>query len=302
MPLSEEGSEEGIPMELELPPPIPSKPRGKQKAQEEVQPPSPPAEVVAAPPQKRSANPPPVSVPASPRMSPRRWEVMALSILVPTLVGLVIYKFTPATSPTSPTTSSTSAPNERQKGQSERSAGPATRTDMAAPNPFDQFDPPKATPKTYRLVNDTPGHVLDLRQGPGSNYPVVARMPQGVIPDVTLGSRRVANEGTIWQEISVQGYTGFVSETYLEAVGVIEFNADDIGQVLRLLARIAKVNVVVSQTVTGTVTIRLEDMTALQAISIIVKAKGLFMEKIDNVYYIKTAAERTAKPTASVEH
>ena len=44
---------------------------------------------------------------------------------------------------------------------------------------------------------------------------------------------------------------------------------------------------------------RLEDVTALQAIAIIVKAKGLFMDTIDNVYYIKTAAERTAEPTQS---
>src|SRR6266436_10058586 len=82
-------------------------------------------------------------------------------------------------------------------------------------------------------------------------------------------------------------------------VGVREFQGDDIGQVLRLLARQAKVNMVVSDTVTGTVTMRLEDVSALQAISIIVKAKGLFMDKIDNVYYIKTAAERTAEPTES---
>jgi type IV pilus assembly protein PilQ len=69
--------------------------------------------------------------------------------------------------------------------------------------------------------------------------------------------------------------------------------------VLRLLARQAKVNMVVSDAVTGTVTMRLEDVTALQAISIIVKAKGLFMDKIDNVFYIKTAAEKTAEPTES---
>jgi type IV pilus assembly protein PilQ len=80
-------------------------------------------------------------------------------------------------------------------------------------------------------------------------------------------------------------------------VGVREFQGDDVGQVLRLLARQAKVNMVVSDAVTGTVTMRLEDVTALQAISIIVKAKGLFMDKIDTVYYIKTAAERTAEPT-----
>ncbi len=80
-------------------------------------------------------------------------------------------------------------------------------------------------------------------------------------------------------------------------VGVREFQGDDVGQVLRLLARQAKVNMVVSDAVQGTVTMRLEDVTALQAISIIVKAKGLFLDKIDNVYYIKTPAEKTAEPT-----
>jgi type IV pilus assembly protein PilQ len=30
-----------------------------------------------------------------------------------------------------------------------------------------------------------------------------------------------------------------------------------------------------------------------------VKSKGLFMDQIDNVYYIKTGAERTAEPTES---
>jgi len=101
------------------------------------------------------------------------------------------------------------------------------------------------------------------------------------------------------------GATTMPSPTLTEAdaniesggVGVREFQGDDVGQVLRLLARQAKVNMVVSDVVTGTVTMRLEDVTALQAISIIVKAKGLFMDKIDTVYYIKTAAERTAEPT-----
>jgi type IV pilus secretin PilQ/predicted competence protein len=82
-------------------------------------------------------------------------------------------------------------------------------------------------------------------------------------------------------------------------VGVREFQGDDVGQVLRLLARQAKINMVVSETVTGTVTMRLEDVSALQAISIIVKAKGLFMDKIDTVYYIKTTAEREHEPTES---
>ena len=92
-----------------------------------------------------------------------------------------------------------------------------------------------------------------------------------------------------------------VAESVTESggVGVREFQGDDVGQVLRLLARQAKVNMVVSDQVTGTVTMRLEDVTALQAIAIIVKAKGLSLDQIDHVYYIKTPAEKTAEPTES---
>ncbi len=82
-------------------------------------------------------------------------------------------------------------------------------------------------------------------------------------------------------------------------VGVREFQGDDVGQVLRLLARQAKVNMVVSEAVIGTVTMRLEDVTALQAVEIIAKSKSLFVDKIEGVYYVKTAAERTAEPTES---
>jgi type IV pilus assembly protein PilQ len=44
---------------------------------------------------------------------------------------------------------------------------------------------------------------------------------------------------------------------------------------------------------------RLEDVTAFQAIETIIKAKGLFMDKIDSVYYVKTDAERAKEPTES---
>ena len=95
--------------------------------------------------------------------------------------------------------------------------------------------------------------------------------------------------------------TGTDSVVESGGVGVREFQGDEVGQVLRLLARQAKINMVVSDQIPAAtnVTMRLEDVTAIQAIEIIVKAKGLFMDKIDNVYYIKTAAERTAEPTES---
>ncbi len=123
--------------------------------------------------------------------------------------------------------------------------------------------------------------------------PVPARPTASVVP--------VQPAATAVETPAVSQTTAASPDSVTESggVGVREFQGDDVGQVLRLLARQAKINMVVSEAVTGTVTMRLEDVTALQAIAIIVKSKGLSMDQIDNVYYIKTPAERTAEPTES---
>ncbi len=81
-----------------------------------------------------------------------------------------------------------------------------------------------------------------------------------------------------------------------------DFSEEDLKQVLRLLARQAKVNMVVSDAVIGTITLRLEDVTAMEALHIIVTAKGLIMDQVENVYYVKTAAEKAAEPTESASY
>ncbi len=80
---------------------------------------------------------------------------------------------------------------------------------------------------------------------------------------------------------------------------VSEFQNEEIGQVLALLARQASINIVVSDLVQGFITMRLEGLTPLESIRVIVTAKGLIMDQIDNVYYIKTAAEKASEPTES---
>lgn len=80
---------------------------------------------------------------------------------------------------------------------------------------------------------------------------------------------------------------------------ISDFQNEDIPLVLRLLARQAGVNLVVSDLVQGTITMRLENLTALEAINVIVTAKGLIIDKINNVYYIKTLAEKQREPTES---
>jgi Bacterial SH3 domain len=77
---------------------------------------------------------------------------------------------------------------------------------------------PSTTPpvRSYRVVNVAARDFLYLRAGPGSTYPAVARLPASA-RGITLGENRTANGSTIWQEISVAGYTGWVNEIYLQA-------------------------------------------------------------------------------------
>lgn len=86
------------------------------------------------------------------------------------------------------------------------------------------------------------------------------------------------------------------------AVKTVEFQGDEIGLVLRTLARQAKMSVVISDAVAttgGTVTMRIEDKTPKEAIDTIVTAKGLIMDEQKGVYFIKTAAEKAKEPTES---
>jgi Protein of unknown function (DUF4236) len=75
---------------------------------------------------------------------------------------------------------------------------------------------PALTPiPTYRVVKINHRDTLNLRAGPGSTYPTVAL----IRPDargIKLGTRRAVNGSTMWQEISVAGYTGWVNEIFIE--------------------------------------------------------------------------------------
>ena len=78
---------------------------------------------------------------------------------------------------------------------------------------------------------------------------------------------------------------------------VFEFQGEEIGLVLRTLARAANMNLVVSPKVTGTVVLRLLDKAPKDAIMVIVRTQGLVMDEDMGVYSIKTNEERTKEPT-----
>lgn len=80
---------------------------------------------------------------------------------------------------------------------------------------------------------------------------------------------------------------------------VHEFQGDDVSMVLRLLARQAGINIIVSEAVQGSVNLRVENLTPLDVIKVIVDAKGLNISQVNSVYFIKTAAEKAKEPTES---
>ena len=82
---------------------------------------------------------------------------------------------------------------------------------MASPADVARTTP---APVTYRVIKISQGDYLTVRTGVGSNYPVVMKLEPGT-GGIVLGTRRVANGETTWQEIIVNGRTGWVNAYYI---------------------------------------------------------------------------------------
>lgn len=80
---------------------------------------------------------------------------------------------------------------------------------------------------------------------------------------------------------------------------VVDFQQEDLPQVLRLLARQAKINLYVSDAVQGMITIRVQNKTPFETLRFIVQAKNLVLDEIDGDYFVKTQAEKASEPTES---
>jgi len=113
--------------------------------------------------------------------------------------------------------------------------------------------------------------------------------------------------GTVAPPVSdTAGFPGASSDLQIPEAGapggartVNEFQNEDVASVLRLLARQAGINIVVSDQVLGTITMRLENLSPMEAIRVVVTAKNLLIDQQDSVFFIKTAAERQREPTES---
>jgi Bacterial SH3 domain len=88
-------------------------------------------------------------------------------------------------------------------------------TFTAAPNALDA-SLATATPalSKYRVIGVSRDDYLNVREGARSNYPVIATLEPGT-GGIVLGTKRVANGETTWQEISIRGHSGWVNADYI---------------------------------------------------------------------------------------
>jgi Bacterial SH3 domain len=67
---------------------------------------------------------------------------------------------------------------------------------------------------TYQVVGIPVSDYLNVREGAGSDYQVVTKLEPGT-GGILLGSKRITNGATTWQEITVHGQTGWINAAYI---------------------------------------------------------------------------------------
>jgi uncharacterized protein YgiM (DUF1202 family) len=116
---------------------------------------------------------------------------------------------TTAETPTAEATTTSSPPVETASQSSPSPIG--AETPYASDAPVATATPPRAI---YQVIGIPQGDYLNVREGAGSDYQVVTKLE----PDtggILLGTKRVANGATTWQEITVHGQTGWVNAAYI---------------------------------------------------------------------------------------
>ncbi len=142
------------------------------------------------------------------------------------------------------------------------------------------------------LPNTAPTAPLETTPAPINGDPNV---PAPIAPPPVVGAPGTTAPGTVAPPAT--DVAAPANNANAGAARPREFQGDDVGQVLRLLARQAKISLIVSPQIVGTINMRLEDVTALQAIEVICQAQGYDFSQQNNVYYVKTPAEKAAEPT-----
>ena len=88
-------------------------------------------------------------------------------------------------------------------------------TEAETPHASDASVATATSPRAmYQVIGIPQGDYLNVREGAGSDYPVITRLEPGA-GGILLGTKRVASGATTWQEIAIHGQTGWVNAAYI---------------------------------------------------------------------------------------
>ena len=171
-----------------------------------------------APPQSTIV-PPPLPTEARPasRTKQLSWGTIALLtgvVLVLVIRGVTHQPNTPslAASPTPATAESATRSSPPIETASQSSPSPtAAETAYTSDVSVATATPPRAT---FQVIGIPQGDYLNVREGAGPDYQVATKLEPGT-GGILLGTKRVANGATTWQEITVHGQTGWVNASYI---------------------------------------------------------------------------------------
>ena len=94
----------------------------------------------------------------------------------------------------------------------EASASPTTaETPFASDASVAAATPARAT---YHVTGVPQGDYLNVREGAGADSQVVMRLDPGT-GGILLGTKRVTSGATTWQEVTVNGQSGWVNAAYI---------------------------------------------------------------------------------------
>src|SRR5437870_10976287 len=170
-------------------------------------------------PPRSSDLPPPLPTQARPASRAKQLSWGTIALLTGVVLVLVIRGVTHqpntrslAASPTPATAESATRSSPPVETASESSPSPtATETAYTSDVSVATATPPRAT---FQVIGIPQGDYLNVREGAGPDYQVATKLEPGT-GGILLGTKRVANGATTWQEITVHGQTGWVNASYI---------------------------------------------------------------------------------------
>lgn len=203
--------------------------------------------------------------------------------------------------------------------------------------PIKDLDFRRGTDSAGRVIVDLPNNQVgvDIRQQ-GQNLVVEflkSSLPEGLrrrldvtdfgTPVQTISTSQVGDRVRVvieprgtWEHSAYQSDNQFVVEVrpqrndpnkvtqgpgYTGEKLSLNFQSIEVRSLLQVIADFTNFNVVTSDTVTGSLTLRLKDVPWDQALDIILQAKGLGMRKVGNVLWIAPKEEIATKERADLE-